>query len=297
MPNMFGLDIQIRQSDVMSNAKDLMLGEFGSDESVVLYCGGTLTQANVEDAAVRAQMNLGNPDKLVVDPKVLSAYNKITHGKERIILAGSAQDATGAELRKQFVSTGTVSIESSRFLSGKTRPRAARSRGPLAPTINAINSVAVSGSPTAFTAGQTYVYYVTSGTELGESVASASSTGTVVNSGDSLQVVITPPSGVARWFNVYRSPAGGSAASAKFIGRVMAASSGNTTFVDLGNKSPGFVTGFLIQGDTMVMKELAPYSRLKLAVTELSTPEAHFRFCTLAVTQPRKNVLLDNLAG
>jgi hypothetical protein len=65
--------------------------------------------------------------------------------------------------------------------------------------------------------------------------------------------------------------------------------------VDLGNKLPGFVTGFLVQGDTMAMKELAPYSRLKLAVTDLSVPEAHFRFCTLAVQQPRKNVLIDNL--
>ncbi len=67
------------------------------------------------------------------------------------------------------------------------------------------------------------------------------------------------------------------------------------TFTDLGNKIPGFVTGFLIEGDTMALKELAPYSRLKLAVTDLSQPEAHFRFCTLAVMQPRKNVLVDNL--
>jgi len=47
----------------------------------------------------------------------------------------------------------------------------------------------------------------------------------------------------------------------------------------------------------MAMKELSPYSRMKLAVTDLSLPEAHFRFCTLAVMQPRKNVLLDNLIG
>jgi hypothetical protein len=71
----------------------------------------------------------------------------------------------------------------------------------------------------------------------------------------------------------------------------------DTSFTDLGNKQPGFVTGFLVQGDTMNFFELAPYSRLKLAVTDLSTPEAHFRFVTLAVKQPRKNVLLDNLKG
>jgi hypothetical protein len=100
---------------------------------------------------------------------------------------------------------------------------------------------------------------------------------------------------------VYRSLAGGTAASAKYIGRIAAvgqvAGAGTTAFIDLGNKKPAFVTGFLVQGDTMGVKELSPYSRMKLAVTDLSTPEAHFRFACLAVYQPRKNVLLDNLVG
>jgi hypothetical protein len=298
MPNMYGLDVQIRQSDAQRNAHDLMLGEYGSDDSVVIYGGGTLTQDNIEDATTRSAMNLGSADKLVVDPKVLSAYNKITYGKERIVLAGSPTDATGSELRKQWVSTGTCSIESSRFLSGKTRPQSARSRGPLAPTLTSVTSTTGS-TATAFTAGQSYTYFVTSGNEIGESPASAAVAQSVSTDGDYMAVLITHPgSGTVRYFNVYRSPAGGTAASAKFIGRVaLAVGASTTTFVDLGNKNPGFVTGFLVQGDTMVMKELSAYSRLKLAVTDLSTPEAHFRFCTLAVTQPRKNVLIDNLKG
>jgi hypothetical protein len=108
-------------------------------------------------------------------------------------------------------------------------------------------------------------------------------------------VVITNPSGTTRYFNLYRTVAGGAAGTEKFIGRVAIGAGSSTTFTDLGNKSPGFVTGFLIEGDTMEMKELAPYSRLKLAVTELATPESHFRFCAVASTQPRKNVLIDNL--
>jgi hypothetical protein len=299
MPNMFGLDVQIRQSDTQRNAHDLMLGEYGSDDSVVLYAGGALSQDNIEDATTRSAMNLGNADKLVVDPKVLSAYNKLTYGKERIVLAGSPQDSTGAELRKQWVSTGTCSIESSRFLSGKTRPQQARSRGPLAPTSIASVTSTTGSAPTAFKAGEVYTYFATSGNEIGESVQTAAVSGTIAANGDYLAVVINHPgSGTVRYFNLYRSPAGGTAASAKFIGRVaLAAGAGTTTFVDLGNKSPGFVTGFLVQGDTMNFFELAPYSRLKLAVTDLSTPEAHFRFLTLAVKQPRKNVLIDNLKG
>jgi hypothetical protein len=89
---------------------------------------------------------------------------------------------------------------------------------------------------------------------------------------------------------VYR---GTTAANAKYIGRV--AASGATVFTDLGNKAPGFVTGYLIQKNTWGIHELAPYSRMKLAIKDLSMPEAHFRFLTLAGYQPRKNVIIDNL--
>lgn len=294
LPNMLGLDAQIRQSDAERNAQDLMFGEYGSDDTVVIAGGGTLSQDMIEDASVRSAMNLGSADKLLVDPKVLSAYNKISFGKERIVLAGSAQDATGAELRKQWVSNGTVGLEASRFLSGKTRPATARSNGPSAPlTVTAANA----GGSTSLPAG-TYVYYVTSVNELGESPRTVATGTLTYTAGDQVTLTITPPgSGTVRYFNVYRSAAGGSQASARFIGRVALGAGATTAFVDLNNKRPGFVTGFLVEGDTMGMKELSPYSRLKLAVSDLSIPEAHFRFCTLAVTQPRKNVLIDNLVG
>lgn len=296
LPNILGLDAQIRQSDSQSNARDLMFSEYGSDDSVVIAGGSVLTQDNVEDASVRSALNFGSADKLVVDPRVLSAYNKIVFGKERIILAGSPQDATSGDLRKQWVSGGTVNIEASRFLSGKSKPAVARATAPVAPTI-AVASATVAGVVTPFILNQVYKYYVTNVSEMGESVASPSATGTVTASGDELQVTITPVSTAVRYYNVYRSLAGGTAASARFIGRLVRGGAATDIFYDLGNKQPGFVTGFLIEGDTMAMKELAPYSRLKLAITDLSQPEGHFRFTTLAVFQPRKNVLIDNLKG
>jgi hypothetical protein len=292
LPNMLGLDTQIRQSDAQRNAQDLMFGEYGSDDTVVIAGGGTLTQDMIEDAHVRSLMNLGDADMLLVDPKVLSGYNKITYGKERIVLAGPPADVTAGDLRRQFVSGGTVKIEASRFLSGKTRPAAARRTSPAAP---GNTTGAGSGSSTSLAAGN-YAYYVTAGNEMGESSPSIVTGGVTINANE--QVALTIPATTnARFFNVYRSNVGGTTATARFIGRVIAATSGNTTFTDLGNKRPGFVTGVLVQGDTMVQKELASYSRVKLAQTELSTPEAHFCFRTLAVKQPRKNALIENLVG
>jgi hypothetical protein len=295
LPNVLGIDTQIRQSDNQRQARDLMLAEYGSDETVVISGGGVLQQTTIEDASVRSAMNLGSASTLLVDPKVLSAYNKIALGKERIILANSPQDATGADLRRQWVSGGVVSIEASRFLSGKTGPKRARANGPNVPTIAAASTggftAGVQAGTTAFKSGDVYKYFVSAVNELGESGLSAVATITLTADGQQVGVTITAPSGTTRYYNVYRTAAGGS--FAKYIGRT--SSAGN--FIDLGNKLPGFVTGFLMEDEGWDLAELAPYSRLKLAVTDLSQPEAHFRFLTLRGYTPRKSVLIDNLVG
>lgn len=291
VPNMIGVDQQVRQSDAQSNTQDLMFAEFGSDQTVVLSAGGTLTQSIIEDSSVRSAMNMGAADRLVLDPISLSAYNKIAHAKERIMLAGSAQEATGAHLRTQWTSAAVVSLEASRFLSGKTRPARSRAGSPVAPTI----ATADAGAAGSLLAAATYNYYVTSVSMRGESAPSTASAQAVATAGNAVTVTITAAAG-AQYYNVYRSEAGGSAASAKFVGRI-AQGAGNPVFRDLGNRQPGSVTGFLIQGNTMGIAQLAPYSKLKLAVNDLSLPEAHFRFLSLAMYQPRKNVLIENITG
>lgn len=291
VPNMLGVDQQVRQSDAQSNTQDLMFAEYGSDQTVVLSAGGTLTQSIIEDSAVRSAMNMGAADRLILDPISLSAYNKIAHAKERIMLAGQAQEGTGAHLRTQWTSSAIVSLEASRFLSGKTRPARSRAGSPSAPTF----SFSDTGAAGSLLEAGTYTYYVTSVNMRGESTPSAAATVTVTLAGDKVSGTITAVSG-AQYYNVYRSNLGGSAANAKFIGRV-AQGAGNPSFTDLGNRSPGSVTGFLIQSNTMGIAQLAPYSKLKLAVQDLSIPEAHFRFLSLALYQPRKNILIDNLTG
>jgi hypothetical protein len=52
-----------------------------------------------------------------------------------------------------------------------------------------------------------------------------------------------------------------------------------------------------MQTSTFGIHQLSAYQRLKLAVHDLSLPEAHFRFLCVAGYQPRKNVILDNIDG
>lgn len=292
LPNILGVDAQIRQSDIMASTQDLMFAAYGSDQSVVLSKNGALDQAIIEDVSLRVRMNMGKADVLYVDPQVLTGYNKLVAlgvggtNIQRIILAGSAQDASGADLRRQWVSGNTVSIEDSRFLSGKTRPNRPTIGSPGAPSIAV--QPAASGSGGLIPAG-TYVYLVSAENERGEGPAVVTNS-VAVAAGQVVTLTIAAQSGVTHW-NVYR---GTSASNAKYIGRVKNTGL-NTVFTDLGNKAPGFVTGYHIQRDTWGIHELAPYSRMKLAIKDLSIREAHFRFLTLAGYQPRKNAIIDNL--
>jgi hypothetical protein len=292
LPNCHGLDLQIRQSDAQQSTQDQMFAEFGSDQTVVLSADGALTQSILEDASVRSAMNMGHADKFEADPIVLSAYNKIAHLKERIVLAGSAQENSGAHLRQQWTSSGAVQLEASRFLSGKTRPARSRPGSPAAP---AVPVLADAGAASSLLTAGTYIYYVTAANMRGESVRSPSASVVVAADGDKVTVTITQVS-LAAYYNVYRTDAGEAVADAKFIGRIRQ-SVGNPVFTDLGNKSPGSVTGYLLQMDTLGIHQLSAYSKLKLAISDLSLPEAHFRFLSLAAYQPRKNVVLDNISG
>lgn len=293
LPNMVGLGVQIRESDTQTNTQDLMFQAFGSGFSNIISVGGTMSQSNIEDAWIRGVMNMGTADKMFTDPLVLSAYSKAAYAnKERFNLGASAQEpVTGVDIRRQAVSGGVVSIEPCRFLSAQTQPKRARANSPGAPSI----SLSQTASTTTFVAAQVYRYYVTTENELGESLASATSSATIASNGNRVNVTITPAAGTARFFRVYRSTAGGTIL--KSIGQIANSGAATTVFLDLNNRQPGGLTSFLVQMDTMEVKELAPYSRLKLAVVQLDVPEAHFRFATLAVYEPRKNVVLDGCVG
>ena len=297
LPNMMGLGVQVRMSDNQTNTQDLMFNAFGSGLSNVIAGGGTLTQSMIEDTWIRGVMNMGTGDRLYVDPLVLSAYNKTTYNSlQRFNLGSAAQEVTSAvDIRRQAVSGGVVLLEPSRFLSGQTQAKATTTQAPAAPLIS---STSQTGSTTSFASGAVYKYVVTAENELGESLPSATTTVTISSAGNYVSLVLHSVSGTVRQFNVFRSAAGGT--TTKLIGRIKATASSTiwvATFIDANNRLPGGISGFLVQMDTMEIKELAPYSRLKLAITDLSQPEAHFRFCTLAVYEPRKDVILDNLTG
>jgi len=291
LPNMRGVDAQIRESDMIANTQDLMFAEYGSNQSVVIAVNGILNQTAIEQAAVRSSMNHGNASDLLLDPLSLSRYNTIAFAKERIVLAGSAQTSSGADLRNQWTSAGGVTLKPSRFLAAKTAPARARIGSPAAPAV----AIAAAADAASVLSAGTYAYYVTAVSERGESVKSANLSQAIV-AGERAEITITSVAG-AKYYNVYRSVAGGIASSAKFIGRIKATGAANVVFFDLGNWNPGSITAFLMQADTFKIGELAPFTAMDLAVSNLSMPKAFYQFLCVAAKQPRKDVLLTNVTA
>jgi hypothetical protein len=300
-PNLTGLDVQIRQSDIQSNTQDQMFAEFGSSESVVLSAGGgTLSQILVEDLALRSRLNFGKAERLMLDPVALSAYNKLvlqsSANVNQFATMGQALTSSGADLRSQLVSEGSVKMETSHFLRGKYRPARVRAGAPAAPVLTGVGTPTI---PSGLIPSGSYIYKVTAVNDKGEGVAAVMPAVSLNGTQGRTFTIAAQGTVGTRYFNVYRSDAGGTADSAKFIGRIAYNGQATVTFSDLGNKVPAFTNGYLIESSEEIasLRELAPYSRAKMAIQDLSSAEAHFRFVCLAVYQPRKLVICDNLRG
>ena len=152
-------------------------------------------------------MNMGAADRLILDPITLSAYNKIAHAKERIMLAGSAQEATGAH----FVLNGPQALLFPSKLHVSCLVRLVlHGLVPVALLLQLVPAFADAGAAGSLLQAGTYTYYVTAVSINGESLPSPSAS-QAVTAGDKVTVTITAVSG-AQYYNVYRSDLGGSAA-------------------------------------------------------------------------------------
>jgi hypothetical protein len=234
-------------------------------------------------------MNHGAPEKMYLDPLTHSAYNKISHAKERIVLAGSPQQATGASLKEQWVAGGAIALESSRFLSAKTSPARPRANTPAAPSF----APGQTANTTSLLAGEVYQYSVTAVGDAGESPAAATQAVTIATNGNQVDVVITPAAGIAaRYFNVYRSNAGETRKA--FIGRVKNSGAATSTLVDLNSRLPFGVQAMALDMRGIEICELSKYSSKELASTNLSAVKAFFRFAAVVAKLPRFNIITDN---
>ena len=299
---MNGLQQQLLRgsSDVQQQAGDFQ--GYGIDKSIYKDVrGASLQHDDVEDGALAVFENFGMANEMHLEPAALSAFSKIFYPKERINNMGVAEGRAGFVLREFVSSAGTITMKPNVFLrpAQKLDPYLPQQNAPAQPTVGAPADGAVPAGVVAtdLVNGEVYIYQVVAVNDRGRSTPVTSAAVTMVADGHQVSMVINATVG-AKSYDVYRTAAGGLAASAQFIGSVAPISVGGAvTFYDRNRKLPGLGEAYLMTmaAETLEFKQLTPLSKINLAITSAALEFFMLLYGALIVYTPRKCFLLKNV--
>jgi hypothetical protein len=267
---------------------------YGSFQSVIRDLDGqVLTQDDVEELAVILLENFGAPTEIHMEPLSLSSFVRQFYPQFRSA-PGLANQTVGYDVSKVQTTAGAMDLKPNLFLRprGKARDKAVNANCPALP---GAFTGADGGAATGALEAGTYQYRITEVNDFGES-APRNITAAVVVAADDSSVVLTMPAPQAgtKYFKVYRSANGGSAASAQFIGNYRA---GLGAFVDADAKRPGLGEAFMLDmsAECMRFKQLAPLSKINFAIVTTALEFAIVLYGALFVYTPRFNGAWKNV--
>jgi len=296
------------------------LDKYFASEVVVDLRGKSLTQNHVENAAIIVDDNFGTPDKLFAPPKVISALAQDYYKDQRIIQnAGSGYTGTIGTVPKVIAtSIGDIALESDKSLKAPTSRNSASPSDPNAPTAPVVSTVALRSDVTSKhntttdnPSAQNVYYAVAAINSFGESGLTVNSTAIVVATGQAVDITIAAGAGgnEVTGFAIYRTeptanvtPAGlefhkiFSVSATEVIAGYNGAGAGKVA--DKGYFLPNTEQCFVTQWDEEVVsfKQLAPISKLDLAVVAMSRQFITFLFGTPNLYAPRKLVRFVNVS-
>lgn len=277
--------------------------------------GSPLVEDNLIDSSliVHEAPNYGTPTHLFLNPRVHADLVKSFFPKARYDLLQKRDDGlVGLDIGGYVSPAGNVAFEPNTFIQpGRVAPAtAAGANPPVAPAAGITSVAGTTGTPTyarrdgntTFTAAEagTYAYQVVSVSGGGKSAAvptAAAATVTAVNNLVTVTITDTAGTPVPRFYEVYRSVAGGSSASARLIGRVRRDASGTTTFVDANAELPGTTIAILFQMnlEAVSFKQLAPMVKIPLATIDTSIRWMQLIYGVPVLYTPGKILLFKNV--
>lgn len=307
----------------------LSLDAYQNSDKIIDLRGRSLTQSHLEDAAVNVDANFGNVDSLFGPPSVMSGLFKDYFERQRIIMGGSGYKGTIGTVPKAIdTQFGEVAILQDKFMK-QTPARTlagvnSAATSPKAPTAPVAVSAALTGADaqSRFAASETHTgalgtvfYAVAALNEYGESALTAlpnATTKITLTAGQSVDLKWTNGGGAyaATAYVVYRSAVtaatNASTGGVLFypIFKVSAAQlaagydGAAATFVRdrnrfLPNTEQAFVNEMV--EDVLSFKQLAPISKLDLAVVAPSNRFITFAWGTPQLYTPFKMVRFINV--
>lgn len=294
--------------------------EYYNSNTLIDLRGASLKQENVEDGAVTVDDNFGSANTIFAPTTVISALAQDYYADQRILMNGNGFKGTIGTVPKAISTTlGDINLMSDKFMkadAAKTSANPATStKAPAAPTVSAVAVAADTlskyntGNPTT-EIGDCF-YAVSAINRYGESNLAIDST--VITLAPAFGVDLTFVAGAGAYqptgYVIYRTKltAQGTPAGLTFypVFKVSAAqlaagfnggSAGDIR--DLGYYLPDTEQCFITQMDEEVMsfKQLAPISKLDLAVLSMSRRFITFLFGTPQLYAPKKKIRYINVS-
>lgn len=276
--------------------------------------GKSLKQAHVEEAAVRVDANFGNVSDLFAPPSVISALAQDYYADQRIIQNGTGFNGTIGTVPKAISTTmGDVNLMGDKFIKtddSKLLTDGGDPKAPTLPTAGAVPALAVDAS-SVYAAGETgaVLYAVSAVNRFGESalrILNGASINITIGSSIDLTFTAAASTNAATGYKIYRTKVGG-VSTDKFYplftvstAQLAAGYDGAAALSvrDRGRILPDLETAFITEmvDEVMSFKQLAPISKLDLAVISMSRRFITFQFATPQLYTPKKLVKFINCA-
>lgn len=282
---------------------------------VVDLRGKSLKQGDVEDGALAVDAHFGNVDSVFAPTSVLSALTKDYYNTQRILQGGQASSMGTGNIKSLSTTIGDVNIMTDKFMA-KNPPRQLSSpadsvKAPAAPAAVAV-AVAAADALSKYKAGEngSVLYAVAAVNAFGESALTVFVTPVAISAGNSSDITITSGAGAVAGtgYVIYRSKVGDTTpATATFFpifkvanADVAAGFNGGAAGVvrDRGYFLPDTEEAFITEmsDEVLSLKQLAPLSKLDLAVISMSRRFISFLFCTPILYTPKKMVRYINIS-
>ena len=291
---MNGLLQQLLRGDTDEQQRSGDFEGFGQFESVARDLdGNTIQQDDIEELSVILLENFGQPSEIHIEPLALSSFVRQFYPQFRSA-PGLANQTVGYDVSKVQTTAGSMDLKPNLFLRprGRARSKAANAQ---APSIAGVTlAAAANGSGGTLEAGD-YIYRATFVNDHGESSPVTAAAETAVDS-DSMTLTVggTGFPSDAKYMRLYRTAAGGAAATAEFVGNYKA---GLSAYTDTNEKQPGLGEAFMLDlnAECMRFKQLAPLSKINFAIVTTALEFAIVLYGALFVYTPRFNGLWKNV--
>jgi len=291
---------------LMVKAFDPTLADDGQYEgythdNVIDMRGEPLTEDHITDMAeiIQAEPNYGSASDLWLQTGPLKDLSKILYPKERYDLPGPKDGVAGISIKAIRTPFGDIGLNGNKLMPQSTIPTAdgvgKSGKRPGAPTLGTPASPAHASSQFATADVGAYYYKVTAGSRYGQSVPATSAQVTIA-AGDEVTISVTDNGPGTSYYEVSRSDKDGAASTCRTIFRV-AKTATVQTIRDLNRFLPNCTKAYMLTQTPEVLKwkQLAPFTKLNLAVVDSSIRWMQLLYGALQLMKPRQTGMFINV--